>query len=68
MIDLNPIVHEPVRLGILMLLHLNNTLPFSVVQKGLGVTSGNLNSHVKKLTSEGYVHIEKAFVDLRQER
>ncbi|MHA2295248.1 MAG: transcriptional regulator [Candidatus Hodarchaeales archaeon] len=63
--NLDPFIHEPVRLGVLMLLHFNSSLAFSTIQRGLGVTSGNLNSHLKKLAEEGYVNVEKAFVDLR---
>ena len=62
---LDSTIHEPVRLGILMLLHLNSSLAFSVLQKGLGVTSGNLNSHLTKLDSIGFVTREKTFVNLR---
>lgn len=58
-------IHEPVRLGILMLLHFNSSLAFSILQKGLGVTSGNLNSHLTKLDSIGFVTREKTFVNLR---
>ncbi|MFW9992344.1 MAG: transcriptional regulator [Candidatus Odinarchaeota archaeon] len=63
--NLDPFIHEPVRLGVLMLLYLHSSLAFSIIQQGLGVTSGNLNSHLKKLAEEEYIRIEKAFVDLR---
>lgn len=63
--ELNSTLHEPVRLGILMLLHLNSSLTFSVIQKGLGVTSGNLNTHLTKLDTEGFIIKEKTFVDYR---
>ncbi|MFX0013083.1 MAG: transcriptional regulator [Promethearchaeota archaeon] len=62
---LDSTIHEPVRLGILTLLHLNSSLTFSVLQKGLGVTSGNLNSHLTKLVSVGFVEQEKTFVNVR---
>ncbi len=58
-------IHEPVRLGILMLLHLHSTLPFSVIQKTLGVTPGNLNNHLTRLENEDFLKKEKGFVDLR---
>jgi len=48
-----------------MLLHLNSSLAFSVLQKGLGVTSGNLNSHLTKLESIRFITREKTFVNLR---
>jgi hypothetical protein len=35
---LDSTIHEPVRLGIFMLLHFNSSLAFSVLQKGLGIT------------------------------
>ncbi|MHA1971361.1 MAG: transcriptional regulator [Candidatus Hodarchaeales archaeon] len=58
-------IHEPVRLGILMLLHFQNALTFSSIQKGLGVTSGNLNTHLSRLKEEGLILSQKAFVNLR---
>jgi DNA-binding MarR family transcriptional regulator len=63
--ELSTPLHEPVRLGILMLLHLHRTLAFSILQKALGVTPGNLNSHLTRLEGEGLVTKEKTFVDLR---
>ncbi|MHA1976219.1 MAG: transcriptional regulator [Candidatus Hodarchaeales archaeon] len=63
--DLSSPIHEPVRLGVLMLLHLNSVLAFSIIQKTLGVTSGNLNTHLAKLEDEGYISKQKGFVDLR---
>lgn len=49
----------------MILLKIHNNLPFSEIQKALGITSGNLNSHVTKLQEKKYVMIEKKFVDLR---
>ena len=63
--ELDSTLHEPVRLGILILLHLNSSLPFSIIQKGLGVTSGNLNTHLKKLEENELITKERTFVDTR---
>ncbi len=63
--ELDTFVHEPVRLGLLMLLKIHRSMPFSEIQKALGVTSGNLNSHVKKLLEKKYIEIQKLFVELR---
>lgn len=63
--ELDSTIHEPVRLGILMLLHLNSSLTFSVLQRGLGVTSGNLSTHLTKLMKEDYILQEKTFVNVR---
>ncbi len=62
---LDSTLHEPVRLGILILLHLNSSLPFSDIQKGLGVTSGNLNTHLKKLEENELITKERTFVNTR---
>lgn len=58
-------VHEPVRLGVLLLLQIHTQLPFSQIQHILNVTSGNLNSHLTRLEEKGYVELMKGFVDLR---
>ncbi|WP_455143785.1 transcriptional regulator [Candidatus Hodarchaeum mangrovi] len=63
--ELDSTVHEPVRLGVLTLLHLNSSLTFGTIQKGLGVTSGNLNTHLTKLIQEEFIKQEKTFIDVR---
>ncbi|MFX0151541.1 MAG: transcriptional regulator [Candidatus Hodarchaeota archaeon] len=63
--ELDSLVHEPARLGILTLLHLNSSQPFSILQKGLGLSSGNLNSHLARLIESEYITQEKTFVKTR---
>ena len=63
--EIDSFIHEPVRLGILLLLKIHHQLPFAEIQKALQITSGNLNSHLTKLQEKKYVIIEKRFVDLR---
>lgn len=36
---------------------------FATIQKTLGVTPGNLSSHLKKLEKSHFIDIEKKFVD-----
>jgi DNA-binding MarR family transcriptional regulator len=36
-----------------------------VLQKKLGLTSGNLSSHLRKLEEMGLIRISKRFVDLK---
>lgn len=62
---LDSTLHQPTRLGILILLHLHSSLPFSVIQKGLELTSGNLNTYLTRLERAKLVEKEKAFVNLR---
>ena len=43
------------------LLIANGELPFRALKKSLGVTDGNLSSHLSKLEKESYVVIEKTY-------
>jgi len=45
----------------LSLLISNDALPFKALKNSLGVTDGNLSSHLSKLEKEQYVQIEKMF-------
>lgn len=54
--DLSRLIHEPARLHIL--LHLASTeseLRFSELRRRLGVTQGNLASHLRMLTRAGFI-------------
>ena len=55
----------PVRLSVLVYLYFTQHATFSVLQKKLGLTSGNLSSHLKKLENLGLIRISKRFVDLK---
>lgn len=63
--SLDTFVHEPVRLGILVLLRIHSSLSFLQIQKALGLTPGNLNSHMKKLLEKKYIEVKKSFVNLK---
>jgi DNA-binding MarR family transcriptional regulator len=39
----------------------NDEIPFKALKETLGVTDGNLSSHLSKLEKESYVSIEKTF-------
>lgn len=57
----DPLIHQPVRSKLLSLLISNDALPFKALKNSLGVTDGNLSSHLSKLEKEQYVQIEKMF-------
>ncbi|PIB35271.1 transcriptional regulator [Reichenbachiella sp. 5M10] len=61
--DLNKAFENKVRLGIMSALVVNDTLDFNSLKDLLGVTDGNLASHIKSLTKSSYVHTEKQFVN-----
>lgn len=63
--DLDPVIHQPVRLRImasLAALHETESAEFTFLRDLLGVTDGNLGAHVRRLEEEGYLLVEKTFV------
>lgn len=60
---LNKAFENRVRLGIMSALAVNEELDFSSLKEFLDVTDGNLASHLKALEKEGYIGVEKSFVD-----
>lgn len=61
--DLNPALHAPARIAILLFLMPRTSATFSSIQKAIGVTAGNLSSHLKKLEDSQFVVVEKKFVE-----
>ena len=64
--ELNEIIHQPVRLKImsaLCILAEGERVDFSTLRNFLDVTAGNLGAHLRKLGSAGYIEITKSFVD-----
>jgi predicted ArsR family transcriptional regulator len=51
-----------IRLGIMSMLMVNDWVDFGGFKEVLGLTDGNLASHMKVLEGEGYVEMRKAFV------
>lgn len=61
--NLDRTVHDPVRLAILTALSACERADFLFLQRVIGLTKGNLSSHLAKLEEAGLVEIEKRFVD-----
>lgn len=59
--DLDRIIHERVRLGIVSALAAGGSLTFSEMKKLLGSTDGNLSIHARKLEDAGYIECKKSF-------
>ena len=51
-----------IRLGIMSVLMVNESIEFTTLKELLDVTDGNLASHVKALEQENYISITKQFV------
>jgi len=61
MMELDRIIHEPVRLQIMATLGGVDTVDFKFLVSTLGLSKGNLSSHVDKLEVAGYVQVTKSF-------
>jgi DNA-binding MarR family transcriptional regulator len=59
--DLDRIIHERLRLGIVSALAVNESLTFADLRTMLSTTDGNLSVHARKLEEAGYVHCTKSF-------
>lgn len=58
---LDRLVHEPIRLGIVSALAVNETLSFNELKDLLKTTDGNLSVHARKLEEGQYISCEKYF-------
>lgn len=59
--DLDKVIHERMRLGIISALAANAKLSFSDLKKLLDTTDGNVSVHARKLEDAGYVTMKKSF-------
>ncbi len=59
---LNKKFDNKTRLGIMSLLMVNDWVEFKTFKEMLGVSDGNLASHIKTLEAEKYVQVKKQFV------
>ncbi len=60
--ELNKAFENRVRLGIMSILMVNDSVDFNRMKELLHVTDGNLASHVSALEKEGFIHVKKEFV------
>jgi len=59
--ELDRLIHERVRLGIVSALAANESLSFRELKDLLRTTDGNLSLHARKLEEAGYVVCKKSF-------
>jgi len=59
---INKAFDNKVRLGIMSALMVNDSVDFNTLKEILGVTDGNLASHIKALEKVEYIAIEKQFI------
>ena len=61
--NINKAFDHRVRLGIMSVLMVNEYADFTTLKELLGVTDGNIASHIKALEKKDYVKVEKSFID-----
>jgi DNA-binding MarR family transcriptional regulator len=60
-LELDRVIHERVRLGIVSALAVNGSLSFTDLKEILNITDGNLSAHARRLEEAGYVVCTKSF-------
>ena len=60
--ELNKAFESRIRLGIMSMLMVNDWVDFSTFKEMLGITDGNLASHIKALEDLEFVEVKKQFV------
>ena len=58
---LDRLIHEPVRLGIVSALAVNDGMTFNELKDLLNTTDGNLSVHARRLEDGEYILCEKSF-------
>ena len=59
--DLDRLIHERMRLGIVSALAVNDALSFNDLKAMLSATDGNLSVHARKLEEAEYIECRKSF-------
>lgn len=59
--ELDRLIHERARLGIISALAGNDSLTFNDLKRLLKATDGNLSVHARKLEEAGYISCRKSF-------
>ncbi|MCR5709240.1 MAG: transcriptional regulator [Bacteroidales bacterium] len=58
---LDPLLHSELRLAVMSILSGVESADFSYLKQQTGATAGNLSVQIDKLTSAGYITVEKGF-------
>jgi len=64
-LQLDRVIHEKGRLAIMSMLAATPELSFTELRDALGMTDGNLTTHLKALQQEGYLAVAKSYKDNR---
>jgi DNA-binding MarR family transcriptional regulator len=64
-LQLDRVIHEKGRLAIMSMLAASADLSFTELRDALGMTDGNLTTHIRTLQEAGYVSVTKSFENNR---
>lgn len=64
-LNLDRLIHEKGRLAIMSMLAASPELSFTEMRDTLGMTDGNLTTHIRTLQQEGYVSVAKSYQNSR---
>ena len=64
-LHLDRLIHEKGRLAIMSMLAASPELSFTEMRDTLGMTDGNLTTHIRALQQEGYVSVAKSYQNNR---
>jgi DNA-binding HxlR family transcriptional regulator len=56
-------IHSRIRLAIMAVLASVDEMDFNSIKKSVNTSDGNLSVHLKKLEENGYIKIEKKFIN-----
>jgi DNA-binding MarR family transcriptional regulator len=60
--DLNKAFESRVRLGIMSILLVNDSVDFNTLKEQLHITDGNIASHITALEKLAYINVSKQFI------
>jgi DNA-binding MarR family transcriptional regulator len=60
--QLNKVFDSRIRIGIMSVLMVNEDINFNDLKNLIGITDGNLASHMKTLEENNYVKVKKGFI------
>ena len=64
-LQLDRVIHEKGRLAIMSMLAASPELSFTELRDALGMTDGNLTTHIRALQETGYVSVAKSYQNRR---
>lgn len=60
--QLNQVFENRIRLGVMSILAVNDTMDFNTLKETLDLTDGNLASHIATLEKNNFVIVKKKFI------